>query len=132
MATDANVKENDNNGTVTLNGNMNDEEMLAQATAIVEAAKKAKREEAARQRAADKLLHGEKPNAPHQFVATMVKYMVSADAAFADDDAKFRAAILQMVGLADTAAKGANITTARDFEVIGGIIANMTPTLPVA
>ena len=132
MATDANVKENDNNGTVTLNGNMNDEEMLAQATAIVEAAKKAKREEAARKRAADKLLHGETPNAPHQFVATLVKYVVSADAAFADDDAKFRAAIMQMVSLADTAAGGQNINTARDFGVIGGIITTMTPTLPVA
>jgi hypothetical protein len=116
----------------TANGS-SDEDMLARARAIVAAqeAKEAEKARKAAERKAAREAAGEQPNAAHQMLKTIVNALVAADTALSDAK-EYRDYIRSLTGLVDTAAKMPNVTTAVDFKVIGSLIDNTRPTVPVS
>lgn len=113
---------------------MSDQERVERALALLaiadakeaeKAAKKAKRE--AERSAPDYVAP---PNASHVFLRKYVDSVNAANTAFDGDDAQFRSYIMSTLAFVDTAARGSNLTTARDFEVMGNLIETTRPTVP--
>ena len=122
--------------SVTPNGTPTDDSArIAMAMALLEEAdKKAKaKAEAKAKREAERSVPGytAPPNAPHVFLRRLVTYVTNSNLASNGDNDKFHSDIMALLPFVDTVAKGDNTTQSRDFEVIGNLIATMTPSLPV-
>jgi hypothetical protein len=123
-----------NDAGSTPNGNIPDDKVQkALALLAVAEAKQAARDKKRAEKLAERSApdYVAPPNASHAFLIEVVESITAANVAYTDDG-QFRSYIMGMLGFVDTASKLPNNTTARDFEVLGALIRNTRPSVPVA